>query len=121
MPGHREKYQGSFDPRSELHATHKKRIGGGQYGFGCTALYLCRILIPIQKPSQKHQRPNFCRLTFQEPIFLCLIQNPKAAIALFWPNKANPQPGYSALWAIVLYGIYEKQNGSYVAVSEVKR
>jgi hypothetical protein len=32
-------------------------------------------LFSIQKPSKKTPKHNFGRLTIQEPVFLCLIQN----------------------------------------------
>jgi hypothetical protein len=75
----------------------------------------------IQKPSQKHQM-NFCRLTIQEPIFLCPMQNLKAvfdtvamgmatAIALFHspaaPRKKNgARAGVSFILRPMLYLVW---------------
>jgi inosine-uridine nucleoside N-ribohydrolase len=59
------------------------------------------VVVPpsVQKPSPKTSKPNFCRLTIQEP-----IQNLKAmamgvvtAIALFWPKNPNPAKGIGSV------------------------
>jgi hypothetical protein len=87
MPGHRERCQGSFDLRPELHA----KIDFGPPGEA--------LVTPssIQKLSQKHQNLTSVGLRFRSPFFLCPIQNLKAvamgvvtARALFWSNKPDP-------------------------------
>jgi hypothetical protein len=55
------------------------------------------MLFSIQKPSQKHQKINFSRLTIQEPIFS--VSNTEFeggddgrghGDRIFWSNKPNP-------------------------------